>query len=80
MSTFVIRLVDRLTESLKGRVQHVGTGEEATFSSPKELIAFIEGIAAMQSPPAGETGRAGQEERIGGIPVDQRVQPRDLQD
>ncbi len=72
MSTFVIRLVDKAADSLKGKVQHVGTGEEATFASAPELIAFIEGIRAMQGPTVGDSSRSG----LGEVPVDQRGRPR----
>ncbi|MBM3320778.1 MAG: hypothetical protein FJY73_08905 [Candidatus Eisenbacteria bacterium] len=47
MSTFIIRLVHSADEPLRGRVRHVGTGEEATFSSADELLSFMEGIAVL---------------------------------
>jgi len=53
MSTFVIRLVDGSPESFKGKIRHVTTGEEVVFSSVTEMVAFVEGIAAVQD--AGST-------------------------
>lgn len=44
MSTFVVRLLDRALDSFHGRVRHVATGEETSFSSPTELVAFMEGV------------------------------------
>ena len=44
MSTFVVRLLGRALDSFHGRVQHVATGEETSFSSPTELVAFMEGV------------------------------------
>jgi hypothetical protein len=44
MSTFVVRFVGNTTEFFRGKVRHVGTGEEAVFSSASELVAFIEGM------------------------------------
>ncbi len=48
MTTFVVRFMRGPTESFRGRVQHVSTGEEVVFSSSTELLAFFEGIKALQ--------------------------------
>lgn len=44
MSTFVVRLLGRALDSFHGRVRHVATGEETSFSNPIELVAFMEGV------------------------------------
>jgi len=44
MSTFVVRLLGRALDSFHGRVRHVASGEETSFSSPTELVAFMEGV------------------------------------
>lgn len=44
MPTFVVRLLGRAIDSFHGRVRHVATGEETSFSNPTELVAFMEGV------------------------------------
>jgi len=44
MSTFVVRLVFSEEDRFHGRVRHVGSGEEVQFNSPKEMLAFMEGM------------------------------------
>lgn len=47
MSTFVVYFVADPTETFQGRVRHVSTGEETVFSSIAELLAFFEGMTAV---------------------------------
>ena len=47
MSAFVVRFVGDAVDSFRGRVRHVATGEETTFSSIAELLAFFEGMNAL---------------------------------
>jgi hypothetical protein len=42
MMTFVVRFVRGPSESFRGRVRHVSTGEETAFASAGELLAFFE--------------------------------------
>jgi len=56
MSTFVVRLLGRALDSFHGRVRHVATGEEASFSSPIELVAFMEGVNGASGLGAAVTG------------------------
>jgi hypothetical protein len=53
MSTFVIRIVTRAAGDFHGTVRHVSSGEEVVFSSPSQLMAFIEEMNAVSS--VGET-------------------------
>ena len=56
MSTFVVRLLGRALDSFHGRVRHVATGEETSFSSPTELVAFMEGVNGVSGLGAEVTG------------------------
>lgn len=42
MSTFVVRFIGSDPSRFCGRVSHVRTGHEASFSSPEDLLAFFE--------------------------------------
>jgi hypothetical protein len=42
VSTFIVRFVRHAPDTFSGRVRHVATGEETGFSSPAELLAFME--------------------------------------
>ena len=56
MSTYVVRFMDKTAGTFRGRVRHVSTGEEQTFSSPEELYDFLERMNAVHGPqpePAG---------------------------
>ena len=41
MAIFIVRFLGRALDSFQGRVRHVRTGEEASFSDPAELAAFM---------------------------------------
>jgi len=47
MSTFIVRFVGDTADAFRGKVSHVATGEEAVFASPRELLAFLEGMNAV---------------------------------
>jgi hypothetical protein len=49
MSTFVVRFLGDPLKSFCGRVRHVASSEEMNFSDVTELIAFFEGINAMEA-------------------------------
>jgi hypothetical protein len=44
MSTFIVRLFESEGAGIRGRVRHVGSGEEALFASKEELVAFFEAM------------------------------------
>jgi hypothetical protein len=59
MSTFVLRFAGDPTLGCRGRIHHVGTGEETTFTNLGELLAFLAQMNALV--PQGwdeETGEA----------------------
>lgn len=45
MSTFVVNFMEDTDRGFRGRVRHVGSGEEASFSSQKDLLDFFEEMA-----------------------------------
>ncbi len=47
MSTFVVRFLGDLSEDLRGRVRHVSSGEEISFSSIAEPLRFFEGMSVV---------------------------------
>ncbi|MBM3317050.1 MAG: hypothetical protein FJY75_04275 [Candidatus Eisenbacteria bacterium] len=47
MSTFVVRFMRTASGAFRGRVRHVRTGEEAAFSGPADLVAFMEGMLVV---------------------------------
>jgi hypothetical protein len=47
VSTFVIRLIGGALGVMRGTVRHVRSGEQATFASASELMAFIEEVSAV---------------------------------
>lgn len=49
MPTFVLRFVGDATTGYRGRVRHVGTGEETAFSSLAQLLAFLDQMSALPS-------------------------------
>ena len=57
MSTFVVRLVRSEEDPFRGRVRHVGSGEEAFFNSPEELLSFLEGMHVIDGIRMGEDAR-----------------------
>jgi hypothetical protein len=65
VSTFIVRFVRQALDSFCGRVRHVATGEETGFSSPAELLAFMEemnvvcGLSAL----SGGDPKASREDR-----------------
>lgn len=46
MSTYVLRFFGATPDEFRGRVRHVGTGEEHTFASSDELCDFLEHMNA----------------------------------
>lgn len=46
MSTYVLRFLGVAPDEFRGRVRHVSTGEESTFTSPEELYDFLERMNA----------------------------------
>jgi hypothetical protein len=58
MSTFIVRFVRPALDTFSGRVRHVATGEEAGFSSPAELLAFMEEMNVVCGLSALPGGRA----------------------
>ena len=44
--TFVVDFVSDPVETFRGKVRHVGTGEEIVFSSPEKLVDFMERMGA----------------------------------
>jgi hypothetical protein len=46
-STFIVRLAGALKGELRGKVHHVRTGEDAPFSSVRELVRFFEDRTAI---------------------------------
>ena len=58
MSTFIVRFVSTAADAFCGKVRHVPSGEETGFSSPAELVAFMEemnvvcGLSAVPEEPA----------------------------
>ena len=50
MSTYVLRFLGTTPDEFRGRVRHVSTGEETTFTSPEELYDFLERMNAAHSP------------------------------
>ena len=47
MSTFVVRFVKEMESSFRGRVRHVASGEEVTFTTYSELIAFLDEMRVL---------------------------------
>ncbi len=43
-NTFVVTFVGDPSDSCKGRVRHVSSGEEIVFSSAGELLTFFDGM------------------------------------
>ncbi|MBN1825985.1 MAG: hypothetical protein JW958_06950 [Candidatus Eisenbacteria bacterium] len=56
MSTFIVRLVPSEDERFHGRIRHVGSGEEALFSSAKEMLSFMEGMSVLDAIGGGGAG------------------------
>lgn len=46
MSTYVVTFLGNVSESFRGRVRHVATGEEAKFSTVTDLLGFFEEMNA----------------------------------
>lgn len=46
MSTFVVNFLGDPQRGFRGRVRHVGSGEEAVFASVTDLLLFFEEMAA----------------------------------
>ena len=49
MSTFIVRLFESEGAGIRGRVRHVGSGEEALFASREELLAFFEAMNLVRT-------------------------------
>ncbi len=47
MSTFVVSFVGNPSDTFRGRVRHVPTGEERTFASIIDLVGFLEEMNAV---------------------------------
>jgi hypothetical protein len=47
MTTFVVRFVKEMRDAFRGRVRHVASGEETTFGSYPELIAFFDEMRVL---------------------------------
>lgn len=47
MSTFVIRFLRETSETFRGHVRHVGSGEEVPFSNYQELYSFMEELRVL---------------------------------
>ncbi len=60
MSTYVVRFLDTTAGTFRGRVRHVSTGEEQTFSSPEELYDFLERMNAAHGPQPTSAGADGE--------------------
>jgi hypothetical protein len=74
MPTFVLRFIGDPMTGYRGRVRHVGTGEETTFSNLEELLAFLDQMNAL---PYGEWDTAAWDSdspEVGGT-ADPSVQP-----
>jgi hypothetical protein len=79
MSTFVVRLLGRALDSFHGRVRHVATGEETSFSSPTELVAFMEevnGVSGLGAVVAGGDDRAPTRVARHPAPVETQESPK----
>jgi len=50
MSTYVVRFLGATRDEFRGRVRHVSTGEEETFTSPEALYDFLERMNAAHGP------------------------------
>jgi hypothetical protein len=48
MSTFIVRFAGPPGVHFRGKVRHVGSGEEAPFGSKRDLLAFFEAMNAVQ--------------------------------
>jgi hypothetical protein len=46
MTTYVLRFLGATPDEFRGRVRHVSSGEEDTFTSPEELYDFLERMNA----------------------------------
>ncbi|MBU1699513.1 MAG: hypothetical protein KJ970_13600 [Candidatus Eisenbacteria bacterium] len=49
MSTFIVRFVDEMAGSFRGKVQHVADGEELVFTDESELLAFFERMNILRA-------------------------------
>ncbi len=47
MSTFIVRFIGEVTENSRGKVRHVSTGEEITFTNFEELKDFFESLTIV---------------------------------
>lgn len=47
MSTFVVRFVKEMPDTFRGRVRHVASGEEVTFTTYSELVAFLDEMRVL---------------------------------
>ena len=65
MSTFIVRFAGGTGEEFRGRVQHVGSGQEASFRSVEELVAFLDAmnVVSVLRSSEGEAGMPLREER-----------------
>lgn len=60
MSTFVVYLAGNRSGAFRGKVRHVRTGEESSFSSAADLLVFLERMNAVyQDGPAAVVGKLG---------------------
>ena len=50
MSTFVVHFIGDASQSFRGKVRHVATGQEIPFSGPEQLLAFFNDLNALSFP------------------------------
>ncbi|MCA9729533.1 MAG: hypothetical protein KC729_17735 [Candidatus Eisenbacteria bacterium] len=68
MTTFVVRLLCQGEHGYRGRVRHVMTGEEISFSSLPYLLAFFDEFAGTVAP-------TGEHDRTEGDDLDEKNIP-----
>jgi|GEM_PF-1960026 len=71
MSTFIVRFIGEATESCRGIVKHVSTGEELTFTSFDELKKFMEGMTIVKGIGAAESDSLSDQSIEAGLSADE---------